>query len=122
MASEPFRFEPVNVYDRSRLVLENAARGDLSGSLLSAIDPERLSPRQRESEWLPKGDDPVSTAIRSLANPLVAVGVVLAMRYPVPTAQQMFKFSKQVAGYSARTVPVLWRFQTPRSIFRGTRF
>ncbi len=112
-------------FDRFGMAAENALRLDPGGVATALFDPQRLSPSQRgmtEEGWRPKGDDPFSRVLRTVANPLVVIGAVLAFKYRVPLAKNMFNFSKVVAGYEKALVPIIWRLQSAESIFRGTPF
>lgn len=118
-------FTQVGPYDRPGLATYNLTRGDPAAAWRSLIDPQSLSPEERAAagdHWYPKGDDAFSRVLRAVANPLVVLGAVLAMRFPYPSAKNMFKWSEQVAGYEKALAPVIWRIQDARYIFKGTKF
>lgn len=119
-------YMPLDADSRFGLATENLLRGDVRGVGQSLVDPKSLSPRQAgliEGEgWRPKGDDAFSKFLRGLANPLVVLGAVLAIKYPVPTAENLFKWSKNIVGYDKWLTPLVWRAQGAESIFRGTPF
>lgn len=101
LASAPDRFS-LSAFERPTLALGGLAGLDLSVAGRALLAPETLAPTERTTladRWgLAKGDDVLSRVLRGATNPLVLVGLVLAVRHPIPLARNLFKYSQSLTG------------------------
>ena len=97
-----------NLMERPELALANLLRGEPGASLRSLLRPASLSPiEQRDlAEQLGlttgKSDGFTSALMGVITNPLVVIGTILSMRYPVATIANLNKFSAQVTKAAGR--------------------
>jgi hypothetical protein len=94
----------------------------------SLFNPSQLAPSQRK-DWTPEGRGPYSAIMKTVTNPLVIIGVALAVAYPPASARSLIKFSQKIAGhvqqagnYSKALVPGAHLFQSFHSILGNTSF
>lgn len=87
-------------FERPKISLANLARFDLPGAGRALVAPTSLAPMQRRTlvdQWgLEEGF--VKRLLRVAENPLVLLGLVLAVRFPVPLARNLFKFAPKLTG------------------------
>lgn len=128
-------FTPVSpfrdtMWERPRHMLGRAVRGDISAAFRATFSPDMLSPTERRG-WIPQDDSPMSKVIRGATNPLIILGLVLSLKYPVAKAKNLFAASKAVAGYNKKFLlnpyakalpPGIWRGLSAYTIFGGTKF
>lgn len=109
-------------WDRPRLSAYNLMRGDLEGAGEALLAPDQLSPEQLG--WKPKDKGGISGALfRTVTNPLVILGAVLAMKYPFPAVREMVRSSSRALNrYDKTLAPLAWRIQDLKGIFRDTMF
>ena len=126
MAANPY--DHLTFLDAPRIAPQLLARGDPMGAVYSFIDPDQLTPDERE-EWFPKGDSVFSKVLKTVGNPLVIAGVALSMAYPVAAASDLFRWesvvngmAKSVNAYSKPLIPLFNKIQSAISIFGGTKF
>ncbi len=100
---------------------QNLLVGDTSGALAALNKPEELSPKERDAFLKKYGVDkhPFAAALRLITNPVVILTAITSMKFPVPTAANIFKFSEEVSGYTAK-FPLLRGLASMQSWFRGT--
>jgi len=99
-ASDLYSF-PMNSYDRARLAFANAARLDLDGTVRAIFQPTTLSPQQRKSFSQEYAGDPLMQAVVDTAtNPLVIIGVLLHLRFPLLKAHEIFKMRHRASQSS----------------------
>ena len=112
-----------NLMERPELALANLLRGEPGASLRSLLRPSSLSPLEQDDLakqlGLLDGEDNgfKSALMGAITNPLVVMGTILAMRYPVATLANMGKFSEQVTK-SAGRFGFLSKFKDFTSIFK----
>lgn len=88
-------------FERPTLALNRLLVGDVPGTARAAFAPETLSPAERATladRWGLGGDDWFRSILRTIQNPLVLIGAILAIRYPIPTARNLFKFAPALSG------------------------
>lgn len=92
------------VFDRPALALGNLLRGDVGGLGRSILSPKTLSPGQAQTPADQLGlidkDQPgfLTAALRAFTNPLVLIGALLALKYPIPAVRNLFRYSKELTG------------------------
>ncbi len=87
-------------FERPKLALHNLLRFDIRGAALGALDPTALSPIQRQTfadQW-GVADGPFGSLLRIAENPLVLLGAILAIKFPVPLAKNLFNFAPRLSG------------------------
>ena len=101
--------------------LQNVLVGNLGGAASALTKPEELSPDERDAFLKKHGLDkgPFAAVFRVLTNPAVIITAALSLKFPVPTAQNIFKFSQKVGGYTAK-FPITRKLASIHSWFRGT--
>ncbi len=98
----------VNVMERPELALANLLRGEPGASIRALLRPASLSPKEQQdlaeqlglTKGKPNGFKDALMGV--ITNPLVVLGTILAMRYPVATLANMTKFSDQVVKSAGR--------------------
>lgn len=88
-------------FERPKISLARIVSGDVSGAARALVDPNALAPSERVTladKWGLGGDDWYRSILRMVENPLVLVGMVMAVRYPIPTAKNLFNFAPQLTG------------------------
>ena len=111
---------PLNFYDRPRIMVSNILKADLPASVKSLFAPDSMSPKEREDLSNRFKDDPlISGLIDVVSNPLVIIGLVLSLRYPVLKAGQMFNFARVARGAASNLSAATKFLGTPDHIFGG---
>lgn len=98
-----------------------ALDADLPGAWAAMFQPESLTPAETDRllrKYKMTGG-PFESVLRTVTNPAVLVSMLLSYKFPVPTAENMFKFSKRISGMASR-FPFLGRVSSAWSIFRGS--
>lgn len=101
--------------------LQNLLEGDTAGATAALSDPTELSPRERDAFLKKHGLDkgPFTPIYRVMTNPAVIISAALSLKFPVPTAQNIFKYSERLSGYTAK-YPILRKLASMQTWFRGT--
>ena len=101
--------------------LQNLLTGDVGGAGAALLKPESMTPKERDALLKELGIEkhPFASALRVLTNPAVLVSAAISMKFPVPSAANIFKVSEQLAGYTSR-FPILGKLASMHSWFRGT--
>lgn len=124
MAGEPY-FESVSFMDRPRLAVANLYRGDVAGAGTALADPQQLSPRQmgwieENGDWKPKGNTVYDATLRTITNPIVLVGALLASKWPVAKAAKLIDYSKSMDRYAKHMPKLVAAVRSFGSLFEGT--
>ncbi len=101
-----------NPFDRSSMALARLLDIDPMGASRAILSPETLSPAERETladRWGVGKGTWYETIIRTVTNPIVLIGLILATRFPIPTARNLFKFAPALEGL-ARDPGLVRRF------------
>lgn len=128
MAQRGYAFLPTNRgFDSGGLAVHNLLRGDPRAAAYSFVDPNYLSPAERgeapeSGGWRPAGSDPWSVALRTVTNPLLILGAVLAMKYPIGKAADLLKWTEGISKYDKFMTPFAPVVKGLRGIFGGTTF
>ena len=101
--------------------IQNLLTGNVEGAVAAVTKPEEMTPLERDSFLRKYGLDKgmYGPVFRTLTNPWVILSAVLSMKFPVPTARNLFRFSEKVAGFSAR-FPILRSLASPQAWFKAT--
>lgn len=112
-------------FERPSLALSRIIEGDLGGFGRALVAPKTLSPAQRRTLADDFGADEGGAAyefiIRSVTNPLLLGGIILATRFPIPLAGEMFKYSKRLTGEIRRLGPILRHVSSVDGLYHGTK-
>jgi len=117
LAQSTYNF-PLNFYDRPALVISNIQQGNYDASIKSIFQPASLSPEERKTIGSRYGDNPAIKAMLDIVtNPLVILGSVLAMRYPILPAASVFNFARTAKGAASGLSWFGKNLGTPMRIF-----
>lgn len=119
----PNRPPGTDVFSRGSLALANLVRLDPENAIRAVLSPGSLSPgaaRTTADELSLEKGGITEFVVNSLTNPFVLAGIVLSMRYPIPLAKEMFRFSKQVAGIDKKAGLLQRTLGNIDEIFVGT--
>lgn len=112
-----------NPFERINLVRDAALRGDPAGMGRAAFTPKAVSPEERKS-WVERylGDNPgpLGAVLHMVSNPMVLLGLVVSMRYPIAAAGKLLDFGPRAAAYLEKLPATSAFFQDFHQIFRGT--
>ena len=90
-----------NLFDRPGFALSRLAEGDVPGTFRALLKPSTLSPAELTTladKWGLAKDDWRGPILRTVTSPIVLVGLILSLRYPVPLARELFKFAPSLTG------------------------
>lgn len=114
--------EPLSLYDRPAVAVANLARGRFKQAAQALVSPNELSPEDRKSMVDRWGLTGATRTIAEIAtNPLVIMGLILHMRYPVLGAKALAKFKAGVADYANRAGVILRNVGTLQTNFKNTK-
>lgn len=107
-----------NLFDRPGFALGRLIEGDIPGVGRALLKPRTLSPAELTTladKWGLAKDDWRGPILRTITSPIVLVGAILSLRYPVPLARELFKFAPALSDLargskSAFAVGTLRRF------------
>jgi len=107
--------------ERPGQAAQAAMLGDLPGAWRAMFQPAEMTSAERDAFLQKLGLDkgPYARVYRMLTNPLLIVTLALSYKFPVPTAQNIFKLSERVGSLTSR-FPVLGRLTSMQALFRGT--
>lgn len=92
---------PLEFYDRPGLALANLVRGDVDATTRAIFQPDTLSPKEMQTirqQILKKDSSPVMKTIVDIAtNPMVILGTVLALSYPIASPQMLYKIGRDMS-------------------------
>ena len=93
---------PVTLYDRPGLALSNLLlRGNVDAATRSLFSPDTLTPKEMQTfSSLIKGDGKnklLNTVADVVTNPLVLLGVVMAIKYPIGKSNAIWKIGQGLA-------------------------
>jgi len=97
---------PVTFYDRPQLMFSNLLKGDVDGMTRAMLSPDTLSPSQLKSvtDRLTKGkkQNPlVKTVLDIATNPLVILGLLVGLKYPMGSTKVLYNIRKGLLPKSA---------------------
>ncbi len=111
-------------FERAPLALANLARFDAEATARSLLAPDTLSPKEKrtiaDELGVGQGNSVYDFVIRSITNPVVLAGAILAIKYPIPTAKNLFQFSKKLVGLNKTVGPVMRTVGSIDEVFPGT--
>lgn len=91
-----------SIFERPRLAAGRLMDLDPEGFVRAVLSPDSLSPAERETlsdKYGVKGAGGLHTmALRLIENPIVLWGAVMAFKYPLPLAKEMFRFAPHLTG------------------------
>lgn len=123
------------------LVLGSLARGDVGAAARALISPESLLPSERTTlaEQIapgpPESRSSILDTVIGLADPLLAISLLLSWKFPVPKAlrvvkdevtgkhlpENWFAVSKRFDAMKSELTEPLWQRLSPGSLFAGTK-
>jgi len=110
-------------FERPTLLVSNILRGDAGGAARGLLAPETLSPSQRRTVadefGVGQGNTLYDFALRTITNPVVLIGAILALRYPIARAGEMLQYAKGLEGLRRRVGPIMRRVGAIDEIFHG---
>jgi len=112
----------VSPLDRPGQAAQQLALGDLPGAFRGMFQPAELTPKERD-ELLQKwglASGPYAGVFRTLTNPLLIASLALSHKFPVPSAEGLFKLSRKVGSLTSR-FPILGKLGSMQGLFRGTK-
>jgi hypothetical protein len=104
------------------MALAQILYGEPVAAARAMFDPLSLSPIEQQREigdliGLPEEDGPFSKILRGLTNPIVVVGAIASVTYPVANLQNLTKFSSSVLQAAKRS-GFLAKLKGPAAIFK----
>lgn len=99
-----------NPFERAEYAAGNLAHGDFVAAAQSLVSPDSLTPEQQKSvadRFLGGKPGLMSHVLKVATNPLVIVGAVLAMKYPIPRAINLLKYRDELNVMSRTEFPGL---------------
>ena len=110
------------MYDRPGLALANVIAGRPGAAVQSLVSPDSLSPEERKSLADKYGASRFGRIVLSVAtNPLVIMGLLMHVRYPVASAKMLMKFKSNVLDYANRAGLVLRNVSSLHTNFANTK-
>ena len=112
---------PIGALDRPGQALQNTLVGDLPGGFQAMFTPGDLSIPQRDAFLKEHGLDkgPWSHIFRLITNPLLIITLALSYKFPVASAESLFKVTNSVKAMTKR-FPLIGKFASMQGLFRGT--
>lgn len=100
---------------------QQLAEGDMESAYRALVRPSSMSPKERDELLREYGVDksPWAPVFNMLTNPLLIGALLLAHKFPIPSARNIFKLSEQVGTLESR-MPILGRLASMQGLFRGT--
>lgn len=109
------------VFDRPSMSLRNLVRGDPEAALRALVAPSTLPPSQHRSLaddiGVGQGSRLYDAILRTATNPLAIAGIILATRFPIPLASEMFRYHERLVRTAG---PILRRVGSVDDLYRGT--
>lgn len=117
----PEKLLDANLLDRPGQAFQNLLAGQPEAIEASLVHPEALTPKERDAFLKQYGLDkgPYTPIFRLMTNPVVLLSAALSLKFPVPTAENVFKYSEKVSGYLAK-IPILKGLRSVPDLYRGT--
>lgn len=115
-----------NPFDRASYALAGVAGGELDTAIRAIVSPKSLAPSEQQTlaeRWglIDRNDDSAMAGVlRALSSPLILAGAVLALKYPIPLAKDMFRFSQNLSGLNRKVGFVLRKVGNIDQLFAGT--
>lgn len=118
---DPIQYQGDTAFDRPAYALRALVQGSLGTAGRALVSPRSLSPAEHKTladDWgVGQGNSAYDFLLRSVTNPLVLAGIIMATRFPIPRADAMFKYSKKLVEHIG---PVLRQVGSLDDLFRGT--
>lgn len=99
-----------NPLDRPGMALSNLAHLRPGAAVRSLVAPGTLSPTEQrtlaDDLGITEDSGPLAFILRTVTNPLVLAGAILATRYPIPLAREMFKYGEKLTGMARKVGPL----------------
>lgn len=97
---------PITFYDRPSTMLANLLRGDVDGMTRAMLSPDTLTPTQVKNvtDMLTKGKKPspvMKTILDVATNPLVIIGLIMSLKYPMGSSKVLLDIRKGLLPKSA---------------------
>jgi len=112
-----------NLYGGPSLALANALYGNIGGAGRALVSPESLGPEEAKTlveRWGLK-DHPFGWVMEAATNPIVLIGLALAVKWPVGAFSKLREMSPQLLK-RARTPGAIAKFiKGPYHLFAGTK-
>ena len=111
----------IGALDRPGQALQNTIVGDLPGAFQAMFTPATLSIKQRDAFLKEHGLDqsPWTPVFRLITNPLLIITLALSFKFPVASADSMFKVANSVNAMTKR-FPIMGRLASMQGLYRGT--
>lgn len=118
---EPGAYREIGVLQRPGQAAQALMTGELPGAWRAMFQPGDMTPDERDAflKKLHLDEGPFARVFRTLTNPLLIITLALSHKFPVPTAENVFKLSKRVGSLTSR-FPVLGRLTSMQALYRGT--
>lgn len=92
------------LFDRVDYATMNILQGDVKAAVRGLVTPDTLSPHERRSLAQRLGIDktPMAELVNIVANPVALVGLLMTMKWPLPTAAELSLFNGKLGNIKAR--------------------
>jgi len=114
----------VSALDRLDIAMSNALQGNLGAAGAALLNPDRLSPLERqtiaEKFFGLSEPGPLQTLVQTTTNPGVVLGLILTAKYPVMGTRQFFSQQEQFTKGLKPLIPLLDDTMSFAEIYRGT--
>lgn len=111
-------------FERPRLAAGRALALDPGGFVRALFAPESLTPAQRvtlaDKMGVQGAGSLHKTLLNTITNPAVLWGAVMAFKYPIPLAGQMFKYAPWLGGKLRKVGPLMRRISGIDGLYKGT--
>lgn len=114
-------------FERPKLSFARLIEGDFPGAARGLLRPRSLAPSERRTladKWglsTPDDESFSGKVLRMVENPLVLAGLVLAVRFPIPTVANLFKYAPALTGLARRPGMILRTVGSVDDLYHGVK-
>lgn len=111
----------VGVLERPGQAAQQLMLGDLDAGMRAMFTPQTLTVKERNAFLKKHGLDtgPWGRLFRAVTNPVLLLSLALCYKFPVPSAENIFKVGNAIKGMTRR-FPILGRLSSMQGLYRGT--
>jgi hypothetical protein len=114
----------VGLFRRPGQALQNALTGNPWGASAALLDPEQMTEHERDALFKKHGLDksPWAGVLRLFTNPVFLLAALLTIKFPVPSAKNIFRVGELAERELALASKLPWlkQLRSSHALFRGT--